>query len=428
MAYLTKDRRSLAGAIALLLGCQYAQASGFSVPEISVAGTATSNALVANPELFGAVPYNPSLAAFHPGTHASGGINVVHAESRVTPAIGTPADFQGQDNVPIPNLQITHQLNDTITLGLGTTVPFGLSTNYPTGTFGVLAAVDPDGPTNPGPPPTGVVFSAGALQPTESKVEVIDISPTVAFKVGEHSAVAIGIDYYWAKEIVFDAQQVKNNGDGSGWGWNLSASHVAGDLSFGASYHSRAIVDITGTSVIGLAGAAPASAKLVLPWRAQIGVRYRVNPQLALEADVTRIGWNSFNTLRINNAISPVVSTNAWEDANAYRLGGTYDLDDRTQLRFGYTRDMTGSGDDHFSARTADADRHLFSLGIGHKVSKDLELEAAYMLVRFDDRTLATSTAFGTYGSDANGTSAYNGTYETTVHILGVGLRKSFDL
>ncbi|MCB1722852.1 MAG: porin [Gammaproteobacteria bacterium] len=408
----------LGGVALAILASRGAMASGFNVPEISIAGTGTSNALVANHKLLGAIPYNPSLSAFHGGTTIAGGINIVHAESEVTPAIGTHAEFQGDDDVPIPNLQITHQLANGLTLGFGVNAPFGLSTNYPLGTFGVLAAVDPAGP----------VLGPGALQPTESKVEIVDVAPTLAFRLGENSAVAIGANYYWAREIVFDTQEIKNNGDGSGWGWNISASHVAGPWSFGGSFHSQAKVEIEGTSVIGLAGSAPATADLTVPWRAQIGARYQVNQQLAVEADISRIGWSSFDTLRINNAISPIVSTNNWDDTNAYRLGATYDLDSMTQLRFGYTRDFSGSDDDRYSARTADSDRHLFSIGVGHKIAKDMQLEAAYMYVKFDDRTLNSATPFGTYGSDANGTSAYNGTYETTVHILGIGLSKSFDL
>jgi len=41
------------------------QASGFSVPELSTAGLSLSNALVANPEELGAIPYNAAAMGFH---------------------------------------------------------------------------------------------------------------------------------------------------------------------------------------------------------------------------------------------------------------------------------------------------------------------------------------------------------------------------
>ena len=50
----------LAAAITATLGISSAQASGFRVPEISVLGTGTSNALVANTNELGALPYNQS--------------------------------------------------------------------------------------------------------------------------------------------------------------------------------------------------------------------------------------------------------------------------------------------------------------------------------------------------------------------------------
>ncbi|RMG36737.1 MAG: aromatic hydrocarbon degradation protein [Gammaproteobacteria bacterium] len=402
-------------AITLLLGAPSSQAAGFNVPEISVAGTALSNALAANPEIHGAVAYNPALAAFHKGTVITAGVNVVHAESTVSPTLGTPADFQGQDNVFIPNLHLTHQWNQDVFLGFSSSLPFGLSTNYPLGTFGTLAAFNPGAP-----------LSAGALQPTKSKVEIVDMAPSVTFKLGQDTAIGVGVDYYWARKVVFDSQDVQNSGDGDGWGLNVSLAHVAGPWSVGASYRSRAVVDIQGTTVFGLLGATPAKAKLVVPWRAQIGIRYKASPALAIEADVSRTGWNSFDTLTISNAISPVVSTNQWDDSNAYRLSATYQLNNAAELRFGYTFDEKASGDAHFSARTADSDRHLFSLGFGLDLGNGLEVEGSYMLVRFTDRNFATTTPFGTYGSDANGTSAYNGNYETTVHIVGLGLSKRF--
>ena len=33
---------------------------------------------------------------------------------------------------------------------------------------------------------------------------------------------------------------------------------------------------------------------LNLPWRLQLGVRYAINPQLAVEVDWTRMGWSQF--------------------------------------------------------------------------------------------------------------------------------------
>ena len=45
------------------------------------------------------------------------------------------------------------------------------------------------------------------------------------------------------------------------------------------------------------------------------------------------------------DGVTLATSTNNWDDANAYRLGISYQLTPRTQLRFGYTLDKTGQKD-----------------------------------------------------------------------------------
>lgn len=413
MAFHRQHITTLSASILLALGMSNANASGFNVPEISIGGLGTSNAVAANPKMLGAVPYNPSLAAFHGGTTLSGGLLLVHPEAEVTtaaPNTPTNTNFQGKDNVFIPNLSLTHQFNNQLTAAFSISVPFALSTSYPAGTFTLLGA---------------------ANSPTKSQVEVIDFTPSLAYRIDNNTSVAIGLDYYLARKVAFDTGALANKGDGDGWGWNVSASHVAGPWSFGASYHSHAKADISGSSTLIALGATFGGTKTTLdmPWRAQIGVRYEVNPELALEADITRTGWSSFDVLRIYNTVgfgvpNPISSHNHWDDTNAYRLGGTYQLSSDTELRFGYTYDATGMPDAFYSARIADSDRHLFSIGLEKQLGDGLAIEAGYMLVKFKDH--AQRAAGFTVAGDPNGSLLYNGDYSTTVHLFGVGLSKRF--
>lgn len=408
MTFQRHPKSALSGAMLLALGLGDAFAQGFSVPEISIGGLGTGNAVAANPNMLGAVPYNPSLAAFHEGTTLTGGLMLVHAESEVTtaaPNAVTTANFQGKDNVFIPNLSLTHVLGNQLTLTFNTSVPFGLSTKYPAGTFSAL----------------------GGNSPTKSQVEVIDVAPSIVFKVSANTSLAAGVNHYWVRKVAFDTVALQNKGDGDAWGWNVSASHVTGPWSFGASYRSRAKADISGeTTIAGLGTFGGTTTTLNIPWRAQVGARYQVSPELGIEADITRIGWNSFDVLTIKTT-SPagiITSENHWEDANAYRLGATYQLNSDTELRFGYTLDKTGMPDAFYSARTSDADRHLFSVGLEKQLGDGLAIEAGYMIARFKDKSLRAS-GFTTPG-EPNGSLLYNGDYETTVHLLGIGLNKRF--
>ena len=52
------------------------------------------------------------------------------------------------------------------------------------------------------------------------------------------------------------------------------------------------------------------------------------------------------------------------------------------------------------------------------------------MHVKFDDRTINSSVNYlvqaGSGNTDPNGTSAYNGTYKSTVNLYGIGVTKTF--
>jgi long-chain fatty acid transport protein len=209
---------------------------------------------------------------------------------------------------------------------------------------------------------------------------------------------------------------------------------VLDSLSFGASYHSSSKIKVEGTLDDGTGTLQSkrlsdnVTATLELPWRLQLGVRHQTTEKLAIEFDFTRTGWKTFDTLDIKNKeYRKTLSTsiNNFDNANAYRLGVTYDFSQATQLRVGYTYDETPQKDERFSIRIPDADRQLFSLGIGHTLSNNWTLEAGYMYVKFDDRTIDSPTT-AVAGQEANGTTAVNGTYISNVQLFGFGISKTF--
>lgn len=184
------------------------------------------------------------------------------------------------------------------------------------------------------------------------------------------TSIAVGADYYKLNDLVFNTQQIDINGSGADWGWNVGLQHVAGPWSFGPAYRSKVSVNVDGTVDATRTGFTRASAtsKLEFPDMWQAGARYRVNDRLALEFDYERIGWSSFDKLTITTTAVPfpIVSTNNWQDSDTYRLGATYQLYPKTQLRFGFSLDKTPQPDAHFSVRVPDADRQLLSVGFAH--------------------------------------------------------------
>jgi len=416
--------RSLAHTLAICfaaaasLSANPVSASGFAVPENSIAGVGLANALVANPHELGALTYNPAAMAFQDASSFTLGVIGVAPDIGVKTASGSHGS-KGRSLIPVPAFFGALKIDDTWSLGLGVSGPFGLDTEWRLGTFPTLSQ-----PTT------------AALHPTLSELEVVDIAATASYRIHEHASVAAGIDYYSANKLKFNTTLIDIQGTGDAWGWNLAFLYDLERWSVGLSYHSDAKIIADGKfqpfPPAGPGTAIPAEANVDIPWRLQLGARYAVNDALALEFDITRTGWSNFKQIKVKaTGILPsgsvlTTSSNDWKDANAYRLGLTYQVDPKIQLRFGYSYDQTPQDNDHFSARIPDADRQLFSIGLDYGLQDGWGLEAGYMYVRFKDRNYNSPVPFGSYGSDPNGTDAYNGKYNADVNLFGLGIRKSF--
>jgi long-chain fatty acid transport protein len=103
-------------------------ASGFRLPEASLAGLGTSNALVANAQESGALAYNPAAMAFHDGTTVVAGVIAIDPDISVTTSTG---DHDSNVDTPfyVPNLFVAGHASPTVTWGLSIGAPFGLETN-----------------------------------------------------------------------------------------------------------------------------------------------------------------------------------------------------------------------------------------------------------------------------------------------------------
>lgn len=412
------------GSLATLitLGAQPAWASGFRLPELSIAGLGTSNALVANENLLGAVPYNPAAMSFHDGTAVLAGAILIRPDLSVTAEGGSATDSSGRDNLLVPNAAFMATLNEHWSWGLMINAPFGLETVWRPGTFPQFAAFG-----NP---------EVEGMHPDHSEIEMLNFNPNFAYRMNENTSLAFGLDFYRVRSVALSTHGNALGGSGNGIGFNLAALHTQGSWSFGAAYRSSVDVDIDGA-----VGPLPAEAEFTFPWMLQVGAKYQPSATWALEFDVERTGWSDFDRIVIDVKVpgalpgDKIVSTNNWDDANAYRLGGIFNINDRTQLRLGYTLDETGQNERYFSARVPDADRQLFSIGVAQELA-GWTLEAAYMHVKFDDRTI--NRPAGSFGGelvaaagegrvpDPNGTDAYNGEYESEVNLFGIGVTRRF--
>ena len=399
-----------------------ATASGFRLPELSITGTALSSAVVANPDLPGALPYNPATMAFQRDGQVIAGVVFIRPDISVDPDLGTASDSQGDDTHPAPNVFVTKHINDDWSWGVGVNAPFGLETKWEAGTFGTFA--DVAAVTSP---------AIAGLEPEHSKIKMVNINPNMAYQLNAKTSIAFGLDNYRVLDLIFNTQSIKISGDGHGYGWNIGVLHAEKNWSLGLSYRSSVKVDLDGTVTAG-PESAPATAKVEFPSMLQAGGRYKVDQKLAIEFDIEKTGWSSFDAIEIKHSNSlvsgnTISSVNNWENAMAYRLGATYELSPTDQLLFGYALDETPGNDDYFSARVPGNDRQTLSLGLAHK-QDNWTIDFAYMYVKADDRKINSSNSYltgvATGNTDPNGTDAFNGNYKLTAHLFGIGVNTQF--
>ncbi|WP_295878826.1 porin [uncultured Thiohalocapsa sp.] len=427
---------AVAAAVLAVCAAERSHASGYAVPELSTAGLSTANAMVANPDERGAIIYNPAAMAFHDQSLINAGMLFLGPDLSVD-IPGGGGDATTADWFVAPMIQASIRIDERWSAGLGVTAPFGLETRWAPNTFPELTGTAPL-PSPPFAPGSRIPLSP---QPTQSKLEILDFTPTVTYLVTPQLAVSAGADIYWAKAAQLDSTLTQLEGDGGGWGFNLSAMYVKDRFSAGINFHSAPTLTLDGTYsvldprlvAIGANPSQTASLDLDLPWRLQLGVRYEViEDKLAVEFDWTRTGWSEFQEIEVKGDLNGAILSrdeNQWDDADAFRIGATYDVRDATQLRVGYAFDKTPQGDDYFSARVPDNDRHLFSLGVAQKLNERIQVEFGYMYVLFEDRDYRSSRPYDplTAPAEINGTTALNGDYSTDVHIFGLEVSTSFD-
>ena len=398
----------LAATISAMLGISSAQASGFRIPEVSVLGTGTSNALVANTDELGALPYNPANMAFHDKNGLVAGVTYIGYNLKVDTTVqgGGSYDSIGKDSFWVPNVYAMAPGYGKVSFGLGINSPFGLETGWSADTFPSFAALGP---------------LAAAAAPAVSRIQMINVNPNIAYKINNTTSFAFGLDYYQLRDIMLNTQGAKIEGTGSDFGWNIGFTKKFDKWNLGVSYRSSVEVDINGVvnDTVG------ATSSVEFPDLLQVGAYYQATDKWGIELDIERIGWSSFDKLVISSPAAglTITSTNNWDDAWALRLGAIYAMNAKTNLLLGYSYDETGQTDEFFSARVPDNDRQLLSVGLTHEYA-GWTLEAAYMYVMVDDRTFNTTTLPNP--ADPNGTSLYNGTYESSVNLLSIGLSTKF--
>jgi long-chain fatty acid transport protein len=446
----------LAAFIALGAYASGAHPSGFQLVEQNASGL--GNAYAGQ----GASAHDASTIFWNPAgmTRLSGG-NFVAAANAIRPSsefgntFSTPALFQPSlggnggdagDWAFVPNAYLSWQLTPKWFIGVGLNVPFGLKTEY-----------DPTW--------------AGRFYAVESKLETVNVNPSVAYKVNEQVSLGAGVSWQRADATLSNSVNytgaavsatcptlapacvagvlgavppgteglAKVEGDDSAWGWNAGALFTIGqNTRIGVTYRSAIDYTISGTVAFGnrpaaLAGSplvanGPVTADLKLPATASWSLFHPFDPKWDILADITWTEWSSLDTLNIIRSGTGALLSSLvlnWRDTWRVGIGANYHYNNEWTFRFGTAYDQTPTRDEFRTPRIPDQDRTWLAIGGQYRMSKQAALDFGYAHLFVRDAAINLTPPYVS-ASTAAANGSLIGTFQNDVNILSVQFRYSF--
>lgn len=381
--------KAAAAAVMAVCAASAAHAAGFMLTEQSAGalGRAYAGVGVDGTDISG-VYYNPATMTLHPGTQIQAGFVAVGLDLAFESNDGRVTENGQYNTQAIPHGYISHQINDSMWVGLAMTVPFGMGTEYDDnweyGNRGISA-----------------------------EVLTFDFNPNVAWKVSDKLSLGAGMSIQYAAADLKMRDEVKRddqslgtvNGevDADSWAWGFNVGLMwspLDNLRFGLSYRSKINHNADGDFTISnpsneilggflqsqglLNNARSASATISTPAWLMATAAWDVNELLSLYATFRWTDWSSFDTLDIKssalNASHNGVKTveNHWQDTYLVSVGADLRFTNWWTFRAGIGYETSAVDDPKYrTSIIPDADRLWLALGSSFKATENMQIDVS---------------------------------------------------
>lgn len=294
-------------------------------------------------------------------------------------------------------------------------------------------------------------FGSGVMYPTDwsgryilSKInlQVVNIQPTIAYKVTDE--IGIGIGYIFSNGKVqlekdlpllsgSDEQIAHATLDGKAHGAGFNAGiyyQPDSKTSFGITYHSKIVMKVEDGNATfdnipaALASSFPAKNKftseLTLPSELGIGYAYQVTPKLKAAFDFNYTFWKSYDSLGFNYEKNSATLTDAksprlYENAMAFRIGLQGEISPSIIARVGAFYDQTPVPDGYVAPELPDNNKLGLTAGASFTLHKNFYIDFSCLYENVFKRT------------QVNKESGLNGTFQTKVIAPGIGFTYMFN-
>lgn len=380
--------KAAAAAVMAVCAASAAHAAGFMLTEQSAGalGRAYAGVGVDGTDLSG-VYYNPATMTLHPGTQIQAGFVAVGLDLAFESNDGRVTENGQYNTQAIPHGYISHQINDSMWVGLAMTVPFGMGTEYDDnweyGNRGISA-----------------------------EVLTFDFNPNVAWKVSEKLSVGAGMSIQYAAADLKMRADIPAGGmegvpypvsadgevDADSWAWGFNVGLMwtpLENLRFGLSYRSKinhnADGDFTLDNIrvgdpdgqpMGIHLVDSATATISTPAWVMATAAWDVNELLSLYATFRWTDWSSFDSLEIKSAVIPGNGSqtikNKWEDAYLFSVGADLRFTNWWTFRAGIGYESSPIDDPSYrTSIIPDADRWWFALGSSFQATKNMQIDVS---------------------------------------------------
>ncbi len=381
-------------------------AGGYKIPEQSLNGMALGAAYVAHTTDADTAYYNPANMSFLEDevSYMEGGLTLAHLPSnqydgiQLLPAV-TPATGKSEtENLPIPYFHYVAPAIGKWRYGVSMVAPGGLTKRWKT--------------------PVQKLFAE------EFTLKVIELNPSVSYKVNDNFSVAGGIRMVYSEGIVKSdgnavglAAKRDMKGNSIDFGYNLAMTYKpTPDINLAVTYRSNVDLTESGEANLYLGGVGQqynTDVTIPLPATLSLAISKTWNNTLTLEFVYERTYWSAYKALdfQYDRPIQAALVSafddpkdKSWEDTNTFRLGVTYAVNDTLTLMGGYAYDKTPVPKRTLSYELADSDANIFSAGFRYQQTKSLSWGAAVLYDSKDKRTLnAGENGNGIIGTFSDG-------------------------
>jgi long-chain fatty acid transport protein len=364
---------------------------------------------------------------------------------------GSSASSKMNSNAVAPNFAVTQSFMDgKMGAGVALASQYGLETHWPG---------DPNAPLR--------------YLATNSSLHIIDITPSVGYRVLPSLSFGVGADYFNVTTASLEKNVNANNvnnailvsqglapafaglqdadsklkGTAASWGYHAGFKYEPTDQhAFGLVYHSRVKLNINGSvEISNLSGAAAqavfggsryetsAYTDLYLPQNIQLGYAYKPTEKWQLELDAA---WFDSSTNKDLNVRTPAATAGQaallangnpkplnWRNTWNIETGANYKCNDHLQLRGGFYYEPWVIPESAFSPELPDLSRYGLAIGAGYAFSSSISLDLAYNAVFEHNRSINNNVGFNSTGDP---TVTANGVYKNFSNLVAMNLNYRF--